>query len=480
MYFKKTLPLQPITAEIMVFSSLTFLFAFIPLCFLLHLVVKHNVFRNMILVLFSLVFYAWGEPIWIFLLLFTSFFNYGFGLEIDKRKHSKSIIPLVILAVSVNLGLLIIFKYGGFIWDNLNHLFPMPFARPTNTLPIGISFYTFQAISYLIDVKRGRVSPQRNPLYFLMYISFFPQLVAGPIVRYELVAKAIERRKIDWNDVSAGINRFCFGLLKKVLIANIAGELVAKYLDANLGSLACAEAWFGILMFSVQLYFDFSGYSDMAIGLARMFGFKLEENFRHPYAAISCGDFYRRWHISLGKFFRDYVYIPLGGNRRHHALNIFIVWSLTGIWHGANWNFLLWGMYFGIFMIIEKHLKTVLDRTPYLIRHIYTLFLTIFSWSIFYFTDFGKLKSFIINLFYSNHSTNPQFYADLWEHTFWFGLVIILCIPWDEIFPDSSRIHVRSVRFYNRLAPVTNAVILLLSTALLVGSTYNPFIYFRF
>lgn len=464
----------------MLFSSLTFLYAFIPLCFGLYLVAKRTRHRNYILVLFSLVFYAWGEPMWIFLLLFTSFFNYGLGLLIGRWKHCKPVIVLLVLAVTINLSLLLFFKYGGFIWDNLDALFSLPFARPTNTLPIGISFYTFQAISYLVDIKRGTVEPQRNPLYFLLYISFFPQLIAGPIVRYNLVAEALMYRKVDWNDVAAGLNRFCFGLFKKVLIANVAGKFVALYLETNFGSLACAEAWFGIAMFSVQLYFDFSGYSDMAIGLARMFGFRFEENFRHPYAAISCGDFYRRWHISLGNFFRDYVYIPLGGNRRHHERNIFIVWSLTGIWHGANWNFLLWGMYFGVFMIIEKKMKSVLDKTPGIVKHLYTLFLTVFSWSIFYFTDFSKLKAFVINLFYSKSAINPQFFPDLLEHTFWFAVVIILCMPWDEFFPPKSRVYQWTAKGYKYLAPVTNVAFLCASTAMLVGSTYNPFIYFRF
>jgi len=465
----------------MLFSSLTFIYAFIPLCFLLHLAVKHNAFRNLILVLFSLVFYAWGEPMWVFLMLFTSLFNWAFGLWINKsRNRNKIAVALTATAITVNLSWLIAFKYGGFIWDNLNFLFTLPFPRPTNTLPIGISFYTFQAISYLIDIKRDTVKPQRNPIYFLLYISFFPQLIAGPIVRYQLVAEAIKKRKINWDDVSAGITRFCFGLFKKVVIANVAFEMVSKYLITDFGLTSSVEAWFGITMFAVQLYFDFSGYSDMAIGLARMFGFRFDENFRHPYAAVSCSDFYRRWHISLGQFFRDYVYIPLGGNRRHHELNILIVWSLTGIWHGANWNFMFWGMYFGIFMIIEKWLKTILEKLPLFIRHTYTVILIIFSWSIFYFTDLGKLKAFVINLFHSERSINPQLYTDLAEHSFWLIIVVALCIPWDEIFPNGSIVYQRTARVYKYLTPVLSLTMLFLSTAMLVGSTYNPFIYFRF
>ncbi|MDR2473809.1 MAG: MBOAT family protein [Tannerella sp.] len=422
-------------------------------------------------------FYAWGEPMWIALLLFTSFFNYGFGMLIERQKQQKT---ALIFAVIVNLGLLIAFKYSGFLWDNINMLVSLPFPRPVNSLPIGISFYTFQTISYLVDIKRREIKSQRNPLNFLMYISMFPQLVAGPIVRYRLVEDALTNRKVTWDDVSAGVSRFALGLFKKVVIANIAAEMVKRYLDDGFDVLSTGEAWFGIIMFAVQIYFDFSGYSDMAIGLARMFGFKLEENFRHPYAAVSCGDFYRRWHISLGQFYRDYVYIPLGGNRRHHELNIMIVWALTGIWHGASWNFMFWGLYFGVFMVIENRLKKLINMMPMIIKRFYTVFIILFSWSIFYFTDFGQLKAFIINLFCSSHPVGINFVSDLREHAFWFVLILLLCIPWNEIYPKGSHLNTIYSTSYNYLQPVISVVLLLSSTVILVGSTYNPFIYFRF
>jgi alginate O-acetyltransferase complex protein AlgI len=280
--------------------------------------------------------------------------------------------------------------------------------------------------------------------------------------------------------MSDGVTRFCIGLFKKVAIANVAGVLVDKYLDTQLYSLSSYEGWFGIAMFSIQLYFDFSGYSDMAIGLAKLFGFDFHENFRHPYAAISVGDFYRRWHISLGRFFRDYVYIPLGGNRKYQDRNILIVWFLTGFWHGANWNFALWGTYFGVLMVLEKHLKFVLDKTPRFLKHGYTLVLIVFSRAIFYFVDFNQLSYFIGNLFYSKHAINPGFLSDITTHAFWFILVIILCIPWDEIYtqdhPIRNRIEVR----FAYIRPFANAFLLVLSTMLLVNATFNPFLYTRF
>ncbi len=464
----------------MVFSSLTFLFLFLPLTLLFHYVTKNNTVRNLSLSLFSLIFYAWGEPIWVFLLLFSSFFDYGNGLLIEKFKGTTKAKLILTLSIIGNLGILIAFKYGGFIWENINYFIPLSFPKPTNTLPIGISFYTFQTVSYTIDVYRGEVKAQKNVINFLMFVSLFHQLVAGPIVRYQTIETEMENRRFNWEDISSGVSRFCLGLFKKVIIANIAGELVNKYLETGFNDLSSAEAWFGIIMFSVQIYFDFSGYSDMAIGLGRMFGFHYDENFKHPYAAISVADFYRRWHISLGKFFRDYVYIPMGGNRKHQLLNIMVVWLLTGLWHGASWNFVLWGFYFGCFMIIEKLLENVLKKTPKIIRHFYTLFLIILSRSIFYFVDFSRLKLFIFKLFNSNAYVKESFYSDLYEHIYWFILVILLCIPWDELFSEKHPVRLSANKVLLFSQPVLNLVLLLISIVFLVDSTYNPFIYFRF
>lgn len=464
----------------MVFSSLTFLFLFLPFSLMAHYISRNNFFRNLSLTIFSLIFYAWGEPMWIFLLLFTSFFDYAAGLLIGGLRGKTSSLVVLWLSVLVNLSLLVFFKYGGFIWDNLSYFLTLPFSRPQNSLPIGISFYTFQTISYLVDVYRGEVKAQKNPVYFLLFVSLFHQLVAGPIVRYKTIAEEIEGRQVNWEMISAGVSRFCLGLFKKVIIANTAYELVHKYLEAGFSELSGPEAWFGITMFSVQIYFDFSGYSDMAIGLGRLFGFHYEENFRHPYAAQSVGDFYRRWHISLGKFFRDYVYIPLGGNRQNQLRNILIVWLLTGAWHGASWNFVLWGAYFGFFMVLEKLLENYLPFIPRILRHAYTLFLIIFSRAIFYFVDFGRLKIFCYKLFRGSPEPGPGFFTDLYEYSFWMVLVVCMCIPWDEIFPENSRFLLRLKPVYRYSAPLLNLIFLLSAAIMLVDSTYNPFIYFRF
>jgi alginate O-acetyltransferase complex protein AlgI len=464
----------------MVFSSLTFIYLFLPLALFFHYLSPNKLFRNISLTAFSLAFYAWEEPMWIYLMIFTAIFDYYMALLIERWRGDEKAKIILLITILVNLSLLIFYKYGGFLYDNLSAIGQLPFDRPQNSLPVGISFYTFMVISYIVDVYRGQLKAQRNPLNFLMFISLFQHLVAGPIVRYSQIGDQVDSRTIDWARFSNGISRFCIGLFKKIVIANVAGALVTKYLDAGFNDLSTVEAWFGITMFSVQLYFDFSGYSDMAIGLAKMFGFDFDENFRHPYAAQSVGDFYRRWHISLGKFFRDYVYIPLGGNRKLQLRNIMIVWLLTGIWHGASWNFALWGLYFGSFMIIEKLLENFLKKVPRFLRHTYTLILIIFSRSIFYFVDFGQLKSFVGNLFYSTNSISLGFKSDLFEHIFWFILVVLMCIPWDEIYPSDTKVNMEATRYYHMLKPAFNIAMLFLATMLLVNSSYNPFLYTRF
>jgi alginate O-acetyltransferase complex protein AlgI len=464
----------------MVFSSLTFIYLFLPLALFFHYLTPNKLFRNISLTAFSLAFYAWEEPMWIYLMIFTAIFDYYMALLIERWRGDKKAKIILLITIIVNLSLLIFYKYGGFLYDNLSAIGQLPFDRPKNSLPVGISFYTFMVISYIVDVYRGQLKAQRNPLNFLMFISLFQHLVAGPIVRYSQIGSQVDSRSIDWARFSNGISRFCIGLFKKIVIANVAGALVTKYLDAGFNDLSTVEAWFGITMFSVQLYFDFSGYSDMAIGLAKMFGFDFDENFRHPYAAQSVGDFYRRWHISLGKFFRDYVYIPIGGNRKLQLRNIMIVWLLTGIWHGASWNFALWGFYFGSFMIIEKLLENFLKKVPRFLRHTYTLILIIFSRAIFYFVDFGQLKLFVGKLFYSTNSISPGFKSDLFEHIFWFILVVLMCIPWDEIYPSDTKVNMETTRYYHMLKPAFNIAMLFLATMLLVNSSYNPFLYTRF
>ena len=461
----------------MVFSSLAFLYGFLPLFVILYYATNVPNIRNFTLLLFSYFFYAWGEPFWVLLLAFSSVIDFANGLLIERFRGTWKAKAILTSSIIVNFGMLAAFKYGGFLYDNINALIPLPFNRPVVDLPLGISFYTFQTVSYTIDVYRNTFRPQRNFTTFLMYVSMFPQLVAGPIIRYNEIESQLGHRHLNWDQIWSGVNRFAFGLFKKVFVANATGSLVVKYLANPSSDLTSPDAWIGLTLFSIQLYFDFSGYSDMAIGLGRMFGFDFPENFKHPYAAISVADFYRRWHISLGKFFRDYVYIPLGGNRKMQDRNIFIVWALTGLWHGASWNFVIWGVYFGVFMILEKYAMPILKKTPRLLKHFYTLLLIIFSRSIFYYVDFEQLKRFWSKLFSGNYTISQGMSIDLLNHVFLLSLAVILCVPWDELFP---RMESRVRPIYRWISLPLVLVMIAASTVLLVGDTYNPFIYFRF
>jgi alginate O-acetyltransferase complex protein AlgI len=385
----------------------------------------------------------------------------------------------------VNLGLLAIFKYSAFLYQNINSIFGLELTVPSISLPIGISFYTFQTISYVIDVYKGEVKAQTSYMKFMMFVSLYHQLVAGPIVRYAHIAHEIDHRKVDMNDFSTGVSRFCQGLFKKVFFANVAGELAKPYLDGNLDLLSVGGSWFGLLMFTIQIYFDFSGYSDMAIGLGRMFGFHYHENFNHPYTATSATDFWRRWHISLGTFFRDYLYIPLGGNKTNFYRNLFFVWCLTGLWHGASWNFILWGLYFGVLIAVERlFLSKLLERIPRFVSHVYLLFAAVIGWAIFYFTDLWRMASFFGVM--SGVSDHP-----LWDvalgiqlkaNLFWMLLAIIFCMPVGSFIQSLMDKYLTTQQM--RFLPYTNALLnvglLLVSVAFLVGKSYNPFLYFRF
>lgn len=468
----------------MVFASLIFLYIFLPLNLALYYITKKANFRNIILTLFSFVFYAWGEPVWIFLLLFSCSVDYLNALYIQKHKGTKKAKIGIVSSVIFNIGLLVVFKYSGFLYENLNSLFGWHLTAPSFTLPIGISFYTFQSVSYVIDVYRGEVPAQRSLLKFLMFVSLYHQLVAGPIVRYSHIANEIDNRKFNIKDISSGIHRFCIGLFKKVCIANVAAEYVHKYMDGDLSSLSTGEAWFGVIMFSVQIYFDFSGYSDMAIGLGKMFGFHYHENFNYPYMANSATDFWRRWHISLGTFFRDYIYIPLGGNKKSAIRNLFIVWFLTGLWHGASWNFICWGLYFGLLIYIERlFLMKILNKVKPL-AHLYLIFIAVIGWALFYFTDFSKLLSYLQLMF--GQTGNPgwsiQLNLVLQENVFWLLITLLLCFP---VYRWANNKFKRMLARDNfswmwMLSTGFNFALLILSTAMLAGKSYNPFIYYRF
>lgn len=475
----------------MVFASLLFLFIFLPLNLILYYSSKNAKYRNWILIGFSLMFYGWGEPIWISLMIFSSFVDWANSLFIERHRGTKWAKVGVVVTLIFNLGLLATFKYDVFIVDGVNSLLGTSFSAPGYALPIGISFYTFHTISYVVDVYRGDIKAQRSYPNFLMYVSLYSSLVAGPIIRYAHVEKEIASRNETLYDFSQGLTRFCIGLFKKVIIANVAAELVRKYMGDNgdpltmaeLFQLSSLEAWVGLIMFAIQIYFDFSGYSDMAIGLGRMFGFHFRENFNYPYIAKSISEFWRRWHISLGSIFRDYVYIPLGGNKKHVYFNLFVVWFLTGLWHGPSWNFIFWGLYFFIFIALEKlFLQKWLDRAPAFLAHIYALIIIIPGWVIFYFTDTAMLAAYVEKLF--SFSGSPQGNVDVFNtltaHLFWFILAIILCMPvYHKVKAWVDRKGTR-ITLFDTLTIGFNVVLLFICIAQLVGKSYNPFIYFRF
>ncbi len=471
----------------MIFANLFFIFLFLPLNIILYFISKNKTYRNMVLVLFSLFFYAWGEPVMIWVLLASVLLDYALALPIEQHRGTWKAKAVLAVSVVANLGVLCIFKYSGFLVENLNALLQTSIPVPQIALPIGISFYTFQMLSYMVDVYRGEVPAQRNPLKFLMYVSMYHQLVAGPIVRYSDIAEEIDNRRITAPEVSRGITRFIIGLAKKVMIANVAGAFVKQYLDGDLAALSVAGAWFGLIMFTLQIYFDFSGYSDMAIGLGMVFGFHYHENFNYPYISTSATEFWRRWHISLGSFFRDYVYIPLGGNRKHQYLNLFIVWFLTGLWHGASWNFILWGLYFGLLIILEKRfLLKVLDRIPKFFSWLYLIFAVVMGWALFYFTDMSRLGQFLGILF--GVGPNPLFDGALGitlsSNSIWLAVSVICALPvvpkvrqflYDRLYEDSP---VYTAVDSAQIA--VNVALLGVCTMLLVGQSFNPFLYYRF
>ena len=469
----------------MVFSSLLFLYAFLPVCLLLYFLVPGLKGKNIVLLCASLVFYAWGEPVYVFLMLAVAALNWGFGLLLEKRTEKL----WLALCVALNLASLVVFKYAGFLVENCNALFGTAFRVPQISLPIGISFYTFQALSYSVDVYRKDVGAQRSYWKFLLYVSMFPQLIAGPIVRYVDVAAQIESRESDPENVFRGVTRFCVGLGKKVLLADHVGQVADQLLGGSFTGATTLGIWLGALMYMFQIYFDFSGYSDMAIGLGRIFGFRYMENFKLPYTSKSISEFWRRWHISLSSFFRDYVYIPLGGNRKHVYLNLFIVWALTGLWHGASWNFVLWGLYFFVLLCIERLLKKQLPKIPKPVRHVLTLLLILISWNVFYHTDLGRLRESFAIFFgfagsgFTSETTNMLLRNNL--------PLIAICAVGCSAIPQFTGNVVGLLcaekredgighKVYAGLTFVFDLALLALATISLAGSSYNAFLYFRF
>lgn len=471
----------------MVFANLFFLYIFLPVNLILYYATRSYAVRNFVLVAMSFLFYAWGEPVWVLLLLASGFMVWLCSLLVERFAGTRRGKAALILAVTISLSLLGIFKYSGFLIENINAVLPLSLPVPQFSLPIGISFYTFQMISYIVDVYRGDVKAQPSFLRFIMYVSMYFQLVAGPIVRYSDVAWEIDHRTANANDISHGITRFCIGLLKKVAVANVAGSLLVQYMDGDLTKLTVLGSWFGAVLFMLQIYYDFSGYSDMAIGLGLMFGFHFVENFNYPYIAKTATEFWRRWHISLSSFLRDYLYIPLGGNRSHAWRNLFVVWFATGLWHGASWNFILWGLFFGVLIALERlGLRNLLEKLPGFISHFYLLFVVLISWVIFYFTDLSRAAQYLGIMFGLSGQplTNSQTLLALEGNLFWLILAVVFCLPLARIASQQITAAAAVSRprqiILGILVPVMNLGILLICTAMLSGQSYNPFLYYRF
>lgn len=471
----------------MVFSSLTFLCLFLPSLLLLYYPCRNIRWRNGVLVVFSLLFYGWGEPVLILGMLFSTAVNYLAARAIFSTENNGKRKLYLVIGVIASVVFLFYFKYAAFLLNSFTALLGMEYRMTVPELPIGISFYTFQILTYTVDVYRGKAPMLKNPMKLLLYISCFPQLIAGPIVQYADVADQLDERRISTDDFSAGMRRFAVGLAKKILLANICGAALEETaLATGADPMSVIGAWLSIFLYTLQIYFDFSAYSDMAIGLGRLLGFTYKENFNFPYISRSITEFWRRWHISLSSFFRDYIYIPLGGNRRgdkRTALNMLIVWALTGLWHGASWNFVAWGAYYGILLLLERFvLKAALDRLPQLLRWLLTFVLVMIGWVLFYYTDFAALLRHLGAMFGLGGVTfiDPRAVAVLRKYTLYPLLAFLMSLP---VIPAldrklSSRFGKCSV--YTGFKTCLSASLLLLSVLFLVGQTYNPFIYFRF
>jgi len=469
----------------MVFSSLTFILFFLPITLLLYFLFRNTTYRNTVLLIVSLLFYAWGEPKWIFVMLLTVSVNYVCGLLMAKTEKKSFRTLFMILGVSLSVGFLFYFKYCGFLLDTFTSLSGISHSFAAPLLPIGISFYTFQVLTYTIDVYRRKTACQKSFFKLLLYISFFPQLIAGPIVNYKDIEHQLDKRTITMDQFYQGFLRFLIGFNKKILIANTCGELTEKLTAA--GEFSVTGAWLLALAYTLQIYFDFSGYSDMAIGIGKMFGFHFLENFNYPYRSKSITEFWRNWHISLGSFFRDYVYIPLGGNRLglpRQILNLLIVWMLTGIWHGAAWNFVVWGVYYGILLILEKLIfLKIKEKLPAIINIVTTLFFVIIGWVLFYFIDLGDGITHLKIMFglSGNALSNAASVYYGKHYAAFLAAGILASFPWKNLLAklfQKDRKAVTAITSYAK--PLAVTLLFFVALGLLVGQSYNPFLYFRF
>lgn len=467
----------------MVFSSMTFIWFFLPILLLIYFLIKDK-YKNYILLIFSLIFYAWGEPKYIILMIFSIIINYIFGILIDRTKKAKIKKLVFIFSILTNVGLLGYFKYFSFLIYNINSFFNLSITSRNIVLPIGISFYTFQIMSYIIDLYKGEIKVQKNILKLALYISFFPQLIAGPIVKYKDIENQIDNREHSLDKFIEGTKRFIYGLSKKVLIANTMAYVADMIFDSNISEITTLLAWIGSIAYTLQIYYDFSGYSDMAIGLGKMFGFSFMENFNLPYQSGSITEFWKRWHISLSTWFKEYIYIPLGGNRKGKLrtyLNLWIVFLVTGIWHGAAWSFVFWGLFHGFFIFVERiGLKQILDRFK-ILNHIYTLLIVNFGWVLFRSDGLMFALRFIKRMIIpTNYVSSVRLYKLITPHSIMvFVVAILFCCIIQMIYNKISDKKIIKIMAY-----IFNPIFIIIMWALcivsLVSNTYNPFIYFRF
>ena len=471
----------------MTFSSLTFTTLFFPAVLILYFICTDLRWRNGVLLVASLIFYSWGEPIWVLAMIGSTAINYVAAMLIDRASSPGLRKTALVVGAAASLAVLFYFKYAAFLVNSVTSLFGVSFSIPVLELPIGISFYTFQVLTYTVDVYRDKSPVQRDPFKLMLYVSCFPQLIAGPIVQYSDVAVMLDERESTLEGFTEGMKRFAVGLSKKVLLANVCGLIIEELPSAaGASGMSVLGAWYISVLYSLQLYFDFSGYSDMAIGMGRIFGFTYKENFNYPYISKSASEFWHRWHISLGSFFRDYVYIPLGGNRRGRArtaLNLAIVWALTGLWHGASWNFVIWGLYYWVLIILEKLvLADFREKLPGAAQHIAALFLIVVGWTVFYYTDMGCLGKHLGAMFGIGAAglSDPVTMAVIRKYTV---LPLIAAIASLPILPRLKAWlgkHEKLEGAADIVSLVCLTALMLLSMIFIVGQSYNPFIYFRF
>ncbi len=469
----------------MVFSSLTFMFVFLPIVLILYYIVPKK-FKNLFILISGLIFYAWGEPVYVLIMIVSTLIDYTAGLLIYRFDKSKTIKRIcLIVSLLMNLGLLGVFKYSGFIMQNIDIIFGTSLYDPNHALPlpIGISFFTFQSMSYTIDMYMGKIKVQKNPISFAAFVTLFPQIVAGPIVRYDDIAKELDDRTVNLDCIYEGILKFITGVGKKVLIANNIGMLWTSVKGMETSELSVLTAWLGILAFTLQIYFDFSGYSDMAIGLGKMMGFNFPQNFNYPYQSKSISEFWRRWHITLGAWFKSYVYFPLGGSRKGKGRTVFnlaVVWLLTGIWHGASWNFILWGVLYGLVIIIEKlFLGKILERIPDFFSWLYTIVLVILGWVLFDTADIPTALGYMGAMFGGGGTLvdNTAMY-----YLINYGVMFVIgAFACTDIFSRAAEwLKEKMPLLVNYSTPIAKTAIMVLSTAYLADATYNPFLYFNF